>query len=115
MRSRRVSRVRNSAWRAPAGGEADLLQLRKMRQPLGHAEVGGVVDGGFGSERFAELVVLLDLRVLVVDMQARGDIAGDDPGAEPARRRVLALPDDPAAEDQADPVGPADVEVVADQ
>ena len=58
---------------APAGGEADLLQFREMRQPLGHAEVGGVVDRGFRSERLAELVVLLDLRVLVVHVQARGD------------------------------------------
>ena len=46
---------------APAGGEADLLEFREMRQPFGHAEVAGVVDRGFRSERFAELVVLLDL------------------------------------------------------
>ena len=79
---------------APAGGEADLLQFRKMRQPLGHAEVGGVVDRGFRSERFAEFVVLLDLGVLVVDVQARDDPVGDDAGAEPARRGALALADD---------------------
>ena len=41
-----------------------------MRQPFGHAEVAGVVERGFRSEGHAELVVLLDLRVLVIDVQA---------------------------------------------
>jgi hypothetical protein len=86
-----------------------------MRQPPGHAEVGGVADRGFRPERFAQLVVLLDFRVLVVDVQAGGDARGDDAGAEPARGGALALADDPAAEDQRDPVRAAEVEVVADQ
>src|SRR6266704_102710 len=50
---------------------------------------------------------LLDLRVLVAGVQARGDPVGDDPGAEPARGGARALADDAAAEDQADLVGPA--------
>ena len=84
-------------------------------QPLGDAEVGGsVVDGGLGPERPAELVVLLYFRMLVVDVQARDDPVGDDPGAEPARRGEAALADDPAGEDQRDLVRAADVEVVPD-
>jgi len=75
----------------------------------------GVVDRGFRSERFAQLVVLLDLGVLVVDVQARGHALGDDPGAEPSRRGALALADDPAVEDQRYPVRAAEVQVVADQ
>ena len=46
---------------APAGGVADLFQFGEMRLSLGHAEVAGVVDRGFRSERFSEFVVLLDL------------------------------------------------------
>ena len=92
---------------APACGERYLLQLRKMRQPLGHAEVGGVVDRCFRPERFAEFAVLLYFRLLIVHVQGRGDILGDDAGAEPARRGALALADDPAAEDQRYPVAVA--------
>src|ERR1700745_1016719 len=42
--------------RAPAGGEADLLQFGEMRQPPGHAEVFRVVDRGFRPQRPAQLV-----------------------------------------------------------
>jgi hypothetical protein len=40
--------------------------------------------------RSSFLVVLLDRGVLVVDVQARGDAAGDHSGAEPSRRGVDA-------------------------
>ena len=59
-------------------------------------------------------MVLLDLRMLVVDVQAGDHPAGDDAGAEPARGGAGALADDPAGEDQGGLVGAADVEVVAD-
>src|SRR6266704_4057946 len=62
--------------------------------------------------RLEIIVVLLDLRVLVAGVQARGDPVGDDPGAEPARGGARALADDAAAEDQADLVGPANGQVV---
>ena len=90
-------------------------RARQAGQPLGDAEVGGsVVDGGLGPERPAELVVLLDLRMLVVDVQARDHAAGDDAGAEPARRGVLAPALDAPVEDQGNLVRAADVQVVAD-
>ena len=59
-------------------------------------------------------MILLDLRMLVVDVQAGDHPVGDDAGAEPARGRVLATADDLAAEDQRHLVWAADVEVVAD-
>ena len=103
------------AEQAPVGRKADLPESLQAGQPLGDAEVGGsVVDGGLGPERPAELVVLLDFGVLVVDVQARDDPVGDDPGAEPARRGEAALADDPAGEDQRDLVRAADVEIVPD-
>jgi hypothetical protein len=52
--------------------------------------------------------------MLVVDVQAGDHPAGDDAGAEAARRGEAALADDPAGEDQGDLVRAADVEVVAD-
>src|SRR5659263_213481 len=55
---------------------------------------------------------LLDLGVLVVDVQGRDDAVGDDPGAEAARGRVVALADDAPVEDQANLVGAANVEVL---
>jgi hypothetical protein len=67
-----------------------------------------------GPQRPSFLVVLLDRGVLVVDVQARGDALGDHPGAEPTRGRSRSAPHQFAVEDQADLVGPAGVEVVAD-
>jgi hypothetical protein len=60
------------------------------------------------------LVVLLDLGVLVKHVQAGGDPVGDHAGGEGAGGVVLAAAVDGPAEDQADPVGPAQIEVVPD-
>jgi hypothetical protein len=98
----------------PAGCEAGCPQGGQVVQPFADGEVAGVVDRGFRSERLPFLVVLLDLRVLVIDVQGGNDPRGEDPGAEPARRGAGSLADDPAAEDQPDVIGPADTEVVAD-
>src|SRR5436190_16704130 len=67
------------------GGEADLPHRGEVRQPFAQVEVAGVVDGGFGAQRAALFVVLLDGGVLVVHVQAGCHPGGDDPGAEPAR------------------------------
>jgi hypothetical protein len=67
------------AGQAPAGGEADLPQCGQVGQPSADPEVAGVIDGGFRPDCLAQLVVLLDLRVLAVDVRARGDPPGDDP------------------------------------
>jgi hypothetical protein len=59
-------------------------------------------------------VILLDLGVFVVDVQARGDPVGDDSGTERAGGGLLAAAVDPPVEDEADLVGAPGVEVVAD-
>ena len=59
-------------------------------------------------------MVLLDLGVLVVDVQAGRDALGDDAGAEAARGAQTAAVDQAPVEDQADLVGTTGVEVVAD-
>ena len=68
------------------GRKADLPQGGQILQPFADAEVAGVVDGGLGAQGAAFLVVLLDPRVLVVDVQRRGDALGQDAGAEASRR-----------------------------
>ena len=92
------------------GAEADLAQFRQVVQSLADAEVVGVVDGGFGAQSALFLVILLDPGVLVIDVQGRGDVLGDDAGAEPSRGAA----GDPAIEDQLDLVGAAEIEVLAD-
>ena len=58
------------------------------RQPVGRversadAEVLGVVDRRFGSQRATLFEILLDLGVFVVRLQLRLDAVGDDAGAE---------------------------------
>ena len=71
------------AEQASVGGEADLLQIFKVPQPAADIEVVRVVDHRLGAQRAPFLVVLLDARVLVVDVQRRGNPVGDDAGAIP--------------------------------
>ena len=70
----------------------------------------GIVDRRLGPQGAALLMILLDPRTLVVDVQRRCYPLGDHAGAEPPRR-LLA---DPPLEDQLHVIGPADVEVLAD-
>ena len=48
------------AQEASVGGKADLPQRGQIAQSPTDLEVVGVVDGGFGAERLAFFVVLLD-------------------------------------------------------
>src|SRR5215813_2528723 len=68
------------------GGKADFAQLRQIVQLSADAEVVSVVDGRLGTQGAAFLVILLDPRMLVIDVQRRSYVQGDDPGAELARR-----------------------------
>src|SRR5271157_2665662 len=70
----------------------------------------GIVDRRLGPQGAALLMILLDPRTLVVDVQRRCYPLGDHAGAEPPRR----LLGDPPLEDQLHVIGPADVEVLAD-
>ena len=92
------------------GLEADPPECGEIMEPSADTEVPGVVDGHFCAERLAQLVILLDLGVLVVDVERRGDAFGDDPGAKAPRGR----PVDPPLEDQGDLIGTAQIEIVTD-
>src|SRR5262249_36271052 len=91
------------------GLKADLPERREIVEPLADADVAGVVDRRLGAQRAARLVVLLYARSCVVNVQRGGDPFGEHPGAEAAGGAAR----DPAAEDQLDAVGPADVEILA--
>ena len=98
------------AQQAPVGGEAGPFQFVKVDQPPADSEVVGVVDHRLGAQRAPLLVVLLDARALVVDVQRRDDPAGDDAGSVPRR----GAPGDAPVEDQLHVVGAPEVEVRAD-
>src|SRR5215813_6473577 len=92
------------------GGKADFAQLRQIVQLSADAEVVSVVDGGLGTQGAVFLVILLEPRVLVVDVQRGGDVLGDDPGTELSRSPAA----DGAIEDQLHLLWAAQVEVLAD-
>lgn len=50
------------------GREADLPQSREILESFADLEVAGVIDGGFGAQGAALFVVLLDARLLVVEV-----------------------------------------------
>ena len=87
------------------------LQVVEVVQPAGVAEVVRVVDHGLDAQGAAFLEVLLDPGVLVLGVDGDVDAAGDDCGGERSR----GVGADRAAEDELDLVGPAEVEVVAQQ
>src|SRR5512135_2884327 len=77
------------------GLKADPPQGGQVGQPFADAEVARVVDRRLGPQGAAFLVILLDPRVLVVDVQRRRHPLGEHAGPEPARRP----PGDPSVED----------------
>ena len=79
-------------------------------QAFADAEVVSVVDGRLGPRGPVFLVVLLDARVLVVDVQGWGDILRDHPGAKAVSRMARY----PAMEDEFDLLRAAKIEVLAD-
>src|SRR5450755_1084296 len=107
--SRWVASSRRLAWKPTCRSAGRFLE------PFADREVPGVVDGGFGSDRSLELVVLLDLGVLVVDVDRGGDLGGEHTGAPPRGGGAPAAQAHAAVKDEAGLVGPAEVEVVADQ
>src|SRR5689334_24213689 len=91
------------------GLKADLPESGQVLQQFADAEVAGVVDGGFGAEGEAFLVILLDPCALVIDMQGRNHSVGNHTRAEASRRPRR----DTAVEDQLHLTGSADIEILA--
>jgi len=68
------------------GSKADLPQSGQILQALADGEIARVVDGRLGAECASFFVILLDPRVLVIDVQGRNDAFGNDSRPEAARR-----------------------------
>ena len=66
---------------------AEVAQVRQVGDGLADVEVLRVVDRGFGAEGVLLLEVLLDVRGLVLDVQAGLDAVGDHARAIAAGRR----------------------------
>src|SRR6202008_3335377 len=92
------------------GRKSDRAQLCKIVQAFADAEVVSVVDGRLGPQGPVFLVVLLDARVLVIDVQGWGDLLRDHPGAKAGFRRARY----PGIEDEFDLLRAAEIEVLAD-
>ena len=92
------------------GCKASLTQLGQIVEPLADAKIPGVVDGGLGAQRTPFLMILLDPRILVMDVERWCDAFGDDAGAETSGCSA----GDTALEDELHLFGTADVEVLTD-
>src|SRR4051812_37104343 len=60
------------------GSNADLPQSGQVLQAFAEGEITRVVDSRFGAQGASFFVILLDARVLVIDMQGRCDALGND-------------------------------------
>ena len=69
----------------------EVAQVGQIRHRLRDVEILRVVDRGLGAEGVLLLEVLLDVRRLVLDVQARLDAVGDHARAIAPRRRRRGL------------------------
>jgi hypothetical protein len=97
--------------------KADLPQGGEVGQPAPEVEVPGVVHRQFGPQaapfrrRAEALEVLFEIAVLVADAQRGHHALGDHARAKAPRR----LPGHPAIKDQLHPVGPTQIQVLANE
>lgn len=92
---------------------AELPEVGEVLDALPHPEVSRVVDGGLRSKGVVLLEALLHVGPLVLDVEAGVDAAGDDPRAVSVRWRWCP-PGGSRREQEADPAGLAQVQVVPD-
>jgi hypothetical protein len=90
--------------------EADVAQFPQIVQSFANAELVSVVNGGLGAQGALLFVILLDPGALVINVDGGCDAPGEDAGAQAARGAA----GDAAVKDQLDLVGPAEIEVLAD-
>ena len=94
---------------ATVGLKADLPKCGQVAQTLSDVEVACVVDSRLRAEGLTFLVVLLDSRALIVDVQRGNHAIGNDPSAETPGSGFGHAP----IEDQLDLLGTADIQVFA--
>ena len=92
------------------GLEADVAQRRQVTQAFSDVEVLRIVDRRLRAQRLALLVVLLDTRPFIVDVQGRNNAIGDDAGSKASGSGFLY----PSIKDQLHLLGATDVQVFAD-
>src|ERR1019366_1269054 len=92
-----------------------VLQLGEAGDAAADPQVGWRVDDGLDAQGPAVLEVLLDPGVAVEGVDGDIHAPGDDLGLERPPGGAPRAVDDPAAEDDLDGVGAADVKVVGDQ
>jgi len=63
---------------------ADTSEAIEIAEFPSDLEVVGIVDGGFRSKSTLQLEILLDLRRLVIESEARNDTRGKNAGAKSA-------------------------------
>ncbi|MBZ5585196.1 MAG: hypothetical protein LAQ30_23915 [Acidobacteriia bacterium] len=94
---------------APTDVPANLLQVGQVRQSLVHVEVVGVAEDPFRPAAASFLEVLFQIEILVLNVQAGVHPFLDDPRAKLAGE----LLGHHAVKNQLHPVGPSQVQVVA--
>jgi hypothetical protein len=94
-------------------GIAEIAQVREVVDGLPDVEVIGIVDGRFRAEGVFFLEVLLDVRRLVLDVEARLHAVGDHACAIAVRRRRRP-PRQTQGKEESDPIGATEVEILAD-
>ena len=72
------------------------------------AKIAGVINRGLGSQRASFFVILLDPRVLVINVQRRDHAVGDHARTKPARRLLARV----GVKEELYLAGPAGVEIL---
>jgi hypothetical protein len=97
------------AEQTSVGLKADRAQRGQVAQVLADPEIARIVDRRLGAQSPAFLVVLLDTRSLVIDVQRRDHPVGDHAGTKATGR----APADATLEDQLRLTRPADIQGLA--
>jgi hypothetical protein len=102
--------IRWTSRRRRLASKPILRRAGRFFEPPTDGEVAGVVDGGLGAKGLPFLVVLLDSRALVIDVERGHDAVGDHARAETSGGSSA----DAAVEEELDLARAPDVEILAD-
>ncbi len=93
---------------SPVDVAAQALQIGQVGQAFVHFKILGIAEDAFGAQAAPFLERLFQVKLLVLDVQARMDPLLHDPSAKGARRRLR----DPAVKEELQAMGPARVQVL---